>query len=221
MDPAGNNDFTILFRWKELAVSLNLTVKESKQGELFIHEMDTTEGKNWVPFQRRDLVRIKILKKNASSGRGYKQTGPVINESIENATFSTIPRFIVDYIFPPRMAPAASSRTYNFAKIISVAHLPRIFIANTLTDRFHGPWKIPTTRTYHFIEQNILDWIIVKPVLRRVEQTARFNCSQKITNSPQSFDSRELCYYRMKKVLSNSVPPKSHSFIMFHYVISR
>lgn len=76
MDPAENNDFTILFRWKELAVSLNLTVKESKQGELFIHEMDTTEGKNWVPFQRRDLVRIKILKKNASSERGYKQTRP-------------------------------------------------------------------------------------------------------------------------------------------------
>lgn len=33
--PAGNNnDFTILFRWKELAVSLNLTVKESKQGRI-------------------------------------------------------------------------------------------------------------------------------------------------------------------------------------------
>lgn len=220
MDPAGNNDFTILFRWKELAVSLNLTVKESKQGELFIHEMDTTEGKNWVPFQRRDLVRIKILKKNASSGRGYKQTGPVINESIENATFSTIPRFIVDYIFPPRMAPAASSRTYNFAKIISVAHLPRIFIANTFTDRFHGPWKIPTTRTYHFIEQNILDWIIVKPVLRRVEQQLVSIARRKlrIVRNPLT---RELCYYRMKKVLSNSVPPKSHSFIMFHYVISR
>lgn len=153
-------------------------------------------------------------------GGGINRPGPVINESIENATFSTIPRFIVDYIFPPRMAPAASSRTYNFAKIISVAHLPRIFIANTLTDRFHGPWKIPTTRTYHFIEQNILDWIIVKPVLRRVEQQLVSIARRKlrIVRNPLT---RKLCYYRMKKVLSNFVPPKSHSFIIFHYVISR
>lgn len=56
MDPRGNNDFRALFRWKEVAVSLNLTVKESKQGELFIHEMDTTEGKKLSsPFRDETL----------------------------------------------------------------------------------------------------------------------------------------------------------------------
>lgn len=147
-------------------------------------------GKNWVPFQRRDLVRIKILKKNASSGEGegYKQTGPVINESIGNGHVFDHPAASPDLsliiFFHLEWAPAASSCTYNFAKIISVPHLPRIFIANTLTDRFHGPWKIPTTpRTYHFIEQNILDWNRKTGVLRRVEQQLVFNCSQKITQS--------------------------------------
>lgn len=137
-------------------------------------------GKNWVPFQRRDLVRIKILKKNASSGEGegYKQTGPVINESIGNGHVFDHPAASPDLsliiFFHLEWAPAASSRTYNFAKIISVPHLPRIFIANTLTDRFHGPWKIPTTpRTYHFIEQNILDWNRKTGVTSR-RTTARF-----------------------------------------------
>lgn len=137
-------------------------------------------GKNWVPFQRRDLVRIKILKKNASSGEGegYKQTGPVINESIGNGHVFDHPAASPDLsliiFFHLEWAPAASSCTYNFAKIISVPHLPRIFIANTLTDRFHGPWKIPTTpRTYHFIEQNILDWNRKTGVTSR-RTTARF-----------------------------------------------
>lgn len=137
-------------------------------------------GKNWVPFQRRDLVRIKILKKNASSGEGegYKQTGPVINESIGNGHVFDHPAASPDLsliiFFHLEWAPAASSCTYNFAKIISVPHLPRIFIANTLTDRFHGPWKIPTTpRTYHFIEQNILDWNRKAGVTSR-RTTARF-----------------------------------------------
>lgn len=111
-------------------------------------------------------------------GGGYKQTGPVINESIGNGHVFDHPAASPDLsliiFFHLEWAPAASSRTYNFAKIISVPHLPRIFIANTLTDRFHGPWKIPTTpRTYHFIEQNILDWNRKAGVTSR-RTTARF-----------------------------------------------
>lgn len=96
------------------------------------------------------------------SGEVYKQT--VINESIENdGTFSTIiplTRFILDYIFPPRMAPATSSRTYNFAKIISVAHLPRIFIANALiATAFTGHGKSPLTIEHIILSNKISpDW---------------------------------------------------------------
>lgn len=201
MDPAGNNDFTILFRWKELAVSLNLTVKESKQGELFIHEMDTTEGKNWVPFQRRDLVRIKILKKNASSGRGYKQTGPVINESIENATFSTIPRFIVDYIFPPRMAPAASSPYLQFRE----NYFRGAFTADFHRKYAHRPLSWAMENPHHpdisFYRTKYPGLDNRKAGVTSCRTTARFNCSQKITNSPQSFDQGTLLLSNEKSTL--------------------
>lgn len=85
------------------------------------------------------------------------------------------------------MAPATSSRTYNFAKIISVAHLPRIFIANALiATAFTGHGKSPLT-IEHIILSNKISWIgtVVKPVLRSCRTTSRFNCSQKITNRPR------------------------------------
>lgn len=202
MDPPGNNDFRILFRWKELAVSLNLTVKESKQGELFIHEMDTTEGKNWVPFQRRDLVRIKILKKNASLGRTDKQTGPVINESIENATFSTIPGLPV-YRW---LYFSTSNAIRNFFPYLQFRenYFRGAFTADFHRKYAHRPlsWamKNPHHRTYHFIEQNILDWNRKAGVMS-CRTTARFNRSQKITNRPRSFDRGTLLLSNEKNTL--------------------
>ena len=117
-------------------------------------------GKNWVPFQRRDLVRIKILKKNASSGEGegYKQTGPVINESIGNG-------HVFDH-------PAASPDL----SLIIFFHLEwaPAFMA-------HG--KSPLPREHIILSNKISSIGIVKPVLHRVEQQLVFNCSQKITQS--------------------------------------
>lgn len=110
------------------------------------------------------------------------------------------------------MAPATSSRTYNFAKIISVAHLPRIFIANALiATAFTGHGKSPLT-IEHIILSNKISWIgtVVKPVLRSCRTTSRFNCSQKITNRPRILwtSSNEKKYSQIRVLKS----PKSHSF---------
>lgn len=139
--------------------------------------MDTTVGEKLSPLSETRPCSNKNSQEECFVGGGYKQTGPVINESIGNGhvfDHPASPDLSLIIFFHLEWAPAASSRTYNFAKIISVPHLPRIFIANTLTDRFHGPWKIPTTpRTYHFIEQNILDWNRKTGVTSR-RTTARF-----------------------------------------------
>lgn len=144
-------------------------------------------GEKLSPLSETRPCSNKNSQEECFVGGGYKQTGPVINESIGNGHVFDHPAASPDLsliiFFHLEWAPAASSRTYNFAKIISVPHLPRIFIANTLTDRFHGPWKIPHYSEHIILSNKISSIGIVKPVLHRVEQQLVFNCSQKITQS--------------------------------------
>lgn len=164
-------------------------------------------GEKLSPLSETRPCSNKNSQEECFVGGGYKQTGPVINESIGNGHVFDHPAASPDLsliiFFHLEWAPAASSRTYNFAKIISVPHLPRIFIANTLTDRFHGPWKIPHYSEHIILSNKISSIGIVKPVCYVVSNNSSFSIARrKLRNRPQSF---ELCYYRMKKILSNSV----------------
>lgn len=68
----------------------------------------------------------------------------------------------------------------NYFRAAFTADFHRKYAHRPLSRPMENP---PLLRTYHFIEQNILDWNRKTGVLRRVEQQLVFNCSQKITQS--------------------------------------
>lgn len=123
MNPDRNNDSSVLFRWKEFSMSLNLTAKEFKQGELFIRETIRS---------RRKIVNFLLVstrsdelpgRKNASFRNDINGLFYRSNRSVENCGFLTdCLSFTADYIFLARMAFADQ---LLFASVISRKLLPR------------------------------------------------------------------------------------------------
>lgn len=187
--------------------------------------MDTTVGEKLSPLSETRPCSNKNSQEECFVGRGYKQTGPVINESIGNGhvfDHPASPDLSLIIFFHLEWAPAASSRTYNFAKIISVPHLPRIFIANTLTDRFHGPWKIPHYSEHIILSNKISSIGIVKPVCYVVSNNSSFSIARrKLRNRPQSFDRGTLLLSNEKNTLKFRIKVSLNPILSLYSIISR
>lgn len=183
MNPDRNNDSSVLFRWKEFSMSLNLTAKEFKQGELFIRETIRSRRKivNFLLFSTRSDGKKNASFRNNINGLFYRS-----NRSVENRGFLTdYLSFTADYIFLARMAVADQ---LLFASVISRKLLPRhihrefswqITRVNVFTDE-------KSRLAWHIILRNEISWILIGLSFRTQSgcyiscPTVHFGCSFQI-----------------------------------------
>lgn len=159
MNPDRNNDSSVLFRWKEFSMSLNLTAKEFKQGELFIRETIRSRRKivNFLLFSTRSDGTA--WKEKCIFPQWYKRTILSIKSISGNPRFFDRLPLVYRWLYfsgSNGTCRSASFRICNFAQVITAAYLPRIFMANNASERFHRR-KIAASSTYHFTQRNILD----------------------------------------------------------------
>lgn len=162
MNPDRNNDSSVLFRWKEFSMSLNLTAKEFKQGELFIRETIRSRRKimNFLLVSTRSDETT--WKEKCIFPQWYKRTILSIKSiSGKLRFFDRLPLVYRRLYFSGSngICRSASFCICNFAQVITASYLPRIFMANTGVNVFTDEKSLLAG---HIILRNEISQILIE-----------------------------------------------------------
>lgn len=186
MNPDRNNDSSVLFRWKEFSMSLNLTAKEFKQGELFIRETIRSRRKivNFLFFSTRSDGTA--WKEKCTFPQWYKRNILSIKSiSGKPWVFDRLP-LVYRWLYFSGSNGTCRSASFcicNFAQVITAAYLPRIFMANTRVNVFTDE---KSRLAGHIILRNEISRILIELSFRTQSgcyiscPTVHFGCSFQI-----------------------------------------
>lgn len=170
MNPDRNNDSSVLFRWKEFSMSLNLTAKEFKQGELFIRETIRSRRKivNFLLFSTRSDGTA--WKEKCTFPQWYKWTILSIKSISGKPRFFDRLPLVYRWLYFSGSNGTCRSASFcicNFAQVITAAYLTRIFMVNNASERFHS-WTDEKSRlARHIILRNEISWISLSSLFER------------------------------------------------------